>query len=307
VRRLLHMLSPMRPRQWPIVLPHRPHPAETKYRLGLVIIVRDEASYIEEWLEFHLMQGFQHIVVYDNGSSDDTAKLASSYVARGVVTLVPWATFQGRLNNQSLAYAHALVNFGSWFDWLGFLDADEFLFPTVENSIAGILNELSHLPALAVPWSMFGTSGHVEMPQGLVIASYVEKAIINRNDAPAHAINAKSIVRPDKVTAVQGAHMFHIEGMGQGAYLETGDWLAKSRKSNLCNLSPGRLQLNHYYTRSASEFDRKLAKGSVRGVRFFDPGRYEQVREWIDRETVEDKAIMTYLPELKRRLAALRG
>lgn len=307
MKSFLHTLNPMRPRQRPIELPPRPQPADTRFRLGLVIIVRDEADYIEEWLEFHLMQGFQHVVVYDNGSADDTSELLSLYEAKGLVTQVPWSTFQGRLNNQSLAYAHALMNFGSLFEWLGFLDADEFLFPAAGESICGILDDVAHLPAVGVPWSMFGTSGHVAKPSGPVIASYTRKAMMRRRETPAHAINVKSIVRPGMVTAVQGAHMFHIEGLGHGAFLETGDWLPKSRKADLCSLAPGRLQLNHYYTRSACEFDRKLAKGSVRGAGFFDRSRYMQVRDWIDRETVEDRAIMTYLPELERRLTALRS
>jgi hypothetical protein len=303
LKRLIHTLNPLRPRQRPIAVPQRDRPVDARFHFGLVIIAKDEADYIEEWLEFHLMQGAQHIVVYDNGSSDGTMELVSGYVAKGLVTQVPWVTFQDRLNNQSLAYAHALANFGGWFDWLGFLDADEFLFPVSGNSIAAVLDEHSHLPVLGVPWTMFGTAGHVGRPAGTVTGSYTRKAIMHRDTAPEHAINVKSIVRPDKVTAVQGAHMFHIEGLGQGAYLDGGQWLAKPRKADLCGLPPGRLQLNHYYTRSASEFDRKLAKGSVRGAGFFDPGRYEDVRGWIDRETVEDDAILAFLPGLERRLA----
>ncbi len=293
--RLLFRLNPKRPRQTPITVPRRDRNSAPRFRFGLVIIAKNEADYIEEWLEFHLMQGAEHIVVYDNGSTDDTVARLSPYLAEGLVTLVPWSTFQERVNNQSLAYAHALVNFGGWFEWLGFLDADEFLFATVEASMPAILQELSQLPAIGVPWSMFGTDGQLTRPNAPVVASYASKAVMGRGTTPEHAMNVKSIVRPEMVTAVQGA------------YMETGEWLAKSHKSGLCEMPAGRLQLNHYYTRSAAEFERKLAKGSVRGTAYFDRGRYEQVRDWIDREVIEDRSIMKHLPELQSRLAKRRN
>ncbi len=307
LQRLLFMLNLKRPRQRPITVPRRDRNASPRFRFGLVVIVKNEADYIEEWLEFHLMQGAEHIVVYDNGSTDDTVARLSPYLADGVVTMVPWSTFQERVNNQSLAYSHALVNFGDWFEWLGFLDADEFLFATVDDTVPDILRDLPHLPAIGVPWSMFGTDGRLTRPDAPVIASYVSKAVIRPGTTPGHAMNVKSVVRPEMVTAVQGAHMFHIRDLGQGAFTETGEWLAKSRKSDLSKVPAGRLQLNHYYTRSAAEFERKLAKGSVRGAAYFDRGRYEQVRDWIDRDVTEDTAIMKHVPELQARLARRRN
>jgi hypothetical protein len=41
-------------------------------RAAICAIVRDEASYIEEWVDFHRYQGVAHFRIYDNGSIDGT-------------------------------------------------------------------------------------------------------------------------------------------------------------------------------------------------------------------------------------------
>ena len=306
MKKLLHKLDPRRPRQKAIPLPASVDHGRPKYDLGLVIIVRDEACYIEEWLEFHLMQGVNHVIVYDNHSTDATVETLAPWVREGTATIVPWNRFHKRINNQSLAYAHALANFGPWFKWLGFLDADEFLFPAGDANLPEVLSGFEQLPAIGVCWSMFGNSGHSHRPDGLVISNYMRKAVMRQGQAPVHAINVKSVVRPQQITAVQGAHMFHVHDLGQGAYLDAETWLPKHRKSAAAGQMQGPLQLNHYYTRSEEEFSAKLAKGSVRGPGFFDAARYHDVKTWIDRDTIEDRSILRFVPALEARLARRR-
>ncbi|MBQ6975183.1 MAG: glycosyltransferase family 2 protein [Selenomonadaceae bacterium] len=41
------------------------------YDLVVVTIVRDEAPYIKEWIDYHLLAGVNHFLIYDNESSDN--------------------------------------------------------------------------------------------------------------------------------------------------------------------------------------------------------------------------------------------
>ena len=34
--------------------------------LAATLWVKNEASYLEEWLEFHILQGFEKFYIYDN-------------------------------------------------------------------------------------------------------------------------------------------------------------------------------------------------------------------------------------------------
>jgi hypothetical protein len=44
-------------------------------RLTAIYWVKDEARYIPEWIEFHLMQGFEHFILYDNNSTDGSSNI----------------------------------------------------------------------------------------------------------------------------------------------------------------------------------------------------------------------------------------
>ncbi len=44
----------------------------------IVCIVKDEADYLEEWLAYHVALGVDHFVIYDNGSTDGSARAAGA-------------------------------------------------------------------------------------------------------------------------------------------------------------------------------------------------------------------------------------
>ena len=148
----------------------------TQHYLAIFAIVRNEGAYLNEWVEFHRMMGVSHFFIYDNGSNDGTADLLYPYVNEGLVTLVNWADFlkgwegvagtSGR--TQKLAMLHCIANFGHLAEWMAFIDADEFLFPSAEGSLAEVLHGYEDLDSLSVYWHMFGTSGHTRKPPGLV-------------------------------------------------------------------------------------------------------------------------------------------
>jgi Glycosyltransferase family 92 len=145
--------------------------AQDRTRAGVAIaaIVKDESRYLDEWIAFHRLIGISHFYIYDNGG--DGAFTAGARPSQDVVSIIPWLTSLVGISPQVAAYCHALVNFGARHRWMAFIDVDEFLFPLQAGSLMEALTEFGDLPGVAVPWSMFGTSGHVTPPNDLVIAS----------------------------------------------------------------------------------------------------------------------------------------
>ena len=109
-----------------------PHGVESRRAEGIALaaIVKNEAHYLAEWIEFHLLLGVRHVFLYDNGSTDNSPEVLAPYIRDQLVTIIPWVNFSGSLNPQALAYNHALTNFGPDFAWMAFIDVDEFLYPT---------------------------------------------------------------------------------------------------------------------------------------------------------------------------------
>ena len=134
-------------------------------------------------------------------------------------------------------------------------------------------------PAVGVNWTMFGSSGHVHRPRGLVTASYQLRASVDlvfegpgpgvegSGGEPVPAVrppvsrHIKSIVDPAATRSVVSPHAFVYEDQRlavtpAGAVIGARPGMPVS--GSYCE---GPLRLNHYWSRSLEEFDAKLLRG----------------------------------------------
>jgi len=128
--------------------------------LSVVTILKDEAPYLKEWLDYHLLAGVEHFYLYNNDSSDDYEKIVAPYVQAGLVTST---NIPGKLSLFP-AYTDAVKRFKFFSRYLAFIDLDEFIFPKTNQSISEVVDEiLSRDPnaaALSIHWQEFGSNGH---------------------------------------------------------------------------------------------------------------------------------------------------
>jgi hypothetical protein len=222
-------------------------------RLGVVVIIRDEAPYLEEWLAYHHGLGVQHFFVYDNGSRDALHEVSEPWVNHGLVTLVHWPLPGGQMD----AYSHALRFYGPSVDWLAFFDVDEFLVPLVDEDIPAMLGRWPQAADVRVPRVDFGFSGHREPPEGLTIEAYTEVADVFGRD-PAKPPRVKTVLQPRSVSAM-GIHTATVADIPRDA---AGRPVPHETVGPACHPF---VQLNHYYTRSFAEFEAKRFRGSATG------------------------------------------
>ena len=102
--------------------------------LAVVAILKNEAPYLKELLDYHLLAGVNHFYLYDNESPDNQAEVAKPYVAAGLVDYFP---FPG-LKKQASAYKNAVKRFKFFSRYMAFIDADEFIYPKVDRG-GGVL------------------------------------------------------------------------------------------------------------------------------------------------------------------------
>ena len=50
--------------------------------LAACIIIKNEAEYIKEWIDFHLLVGFDKIILYDNESNDNLKQKLENYIKK---------------------------------------------------------------------------------------------------------------------------------------------------------------------------------------------------------------------------------
>jgi len=252
--------------------------------LSMCAIYRNEAPYLQEWIEFHRLVGAERFFLYDNGSSDDHDAVLAPYVAEGVAVVHRWPDHPG----QQSAYDHCLAEHGGESRWIAFLDLDEFLFSPHHRPASELLPQYEQWAAVGVNRATYGTSGHKQKPDGLVIESYVMKW--------PGAASIKSIVDPSRTVRCLNPHAF--------AYRE-GDFAVDEHQRPIegwftTEFTLDHLRINHYYTRSEAEFRDKLGH-----VRADNAKLREQPANWartVGRE--RDGSITAYGPALREAIAA---
>lgn len=217
------------------------------YYLSVCMVVRNEAPFIEEQLEFHLLQGVSHFYIYDNGSTDGTLEILKRYESLGIVTLRELHVRPV----QFVAYNDALERYKEETEWIAFIDTDEFLVGINGNDIVSHLEGLnSDVAAFAVHWLIFGSSGYLKEEPGLVIERFTRRQRHTNQ-------HVKSIVRPYLVTSVgKNPHTFRAKPHTR-IVDENGDELPAEYAR-----IPGsteKFALFHYHVKSKEEyFKRKI-------------------------------------------------
>lgn len=252
-------------------------------RIGICAVFKDEAPDILEWIAYHWAIGFEYFVLYDNGSSDGGPELiAKSQLAR-FVKLILWPDRPGQLS----AYRHFCENFSSCFDWVAFIDIDEFIHPLRHDTIKDALSRYDDRSGVLVQWLTFGPSGHGLRPQGLVIENYTRRL----QEWHPRCSWVKPIVRTTKNVIVDDTpHVFNISG-------------------DLCNtrneLVPPHAQLpechdelviNHYYTKSTADWAIKKKRGAAIAPDLAEYYQDSDFETHAASAVVSDQRILRFLP-----------
>lgn len=239
--------------------------------LAFVLIAKNEAPYIEEWINFHHKHGVSHFIIYDNESTDNFHEVLKPYIASG---LVSYQFLPGKARQMD-AYNIALHNFRHKFKYMGFIDADEFVYLRNSADGNGNLYEFidkfmkSHKNAggIAINWCIFGSSGHITKPEGGVLENYTMCA----EDNFTVNLHIKTICDPQKVLGFNNVH-YPIYCRGFRNLNENGK-IVRGPIAQEVHFS--KIRINHYFTKSREEYKAKKNRGradtnTIRLIEDFD-------------------------------------
>lgn len=232
----------------------------------MISVMRDEASFILEWISYHRAIGFTDFLIYSNDCADGTDAILDRLMELGIVTHVPNPR-SGKKTVQwqalSRARNHPLTEQS---DWIMVADVDEFL---VIHPGEGRLDDLfDHLPeanGFAVPWRMFGNSGQRRFEPGLVIERFTHTTP-DQMVWPLRVGQFKSLFRQDARFARLGVHRPQTEkrqpfppnwldGSGREVSMARKSFMfTREKKFDVA-------QLNHYSLGSCEDFLVKMTRG----------------------------------------------
>jgi len=96
------------------------------HTLAVCITVVYEQKFLEEWLIYHALLGFDHYIIYDTEDSYETHKQLIPYIDAGLVTLYSLNLLEDP-NWQRKLNIHCSENYAPISDWIGVFDVDEFV------------------------------------------------------------------------------------------------------------------------------------------------------------------------------------
>ena len=135
------------------------------YKVIISTQVKDETPYLDEWVNYHLGIGIEHIVIYDN-MSDPPLKNVWGDKVTVILNPRPFTVW-----SENIPHFETLQNFDC--EWMARIDIDEFIVMYQHSNIADLVDPYSEFGGLGLNWRIYGTSGHIEKPEGNVRDNYL--------------------------------------------------------------------------------------------------------------------------------------
>lgn len=133
-------------------------------KVAIVAIARKENNYINHWIEYHKNLGIEHFYIFDN-SFDDEPRLDTAISEennRDVVTVIP--TYN-RCAAQKDSYKQAYDAYGAEYDYMLFIDIDEFLtlqqHSTVQQYIRFLQKKCTDFHVVKINWEVYDDNNMV--------------------------------------------------------------------------------------------------------------------------------------------------
>ncbi|MFZ4099758.1 MAG: glycosyltransferase family 92 protein [Chlamydiia bacterium] len=165
--------------------------------IAIATMIRNETPYLKEWVEYHRLLGVSKFWLFDNNSSDHPEWLLNEEIASGLIEILPLPSRHPchvfPTSDQRDAYHIANGKAFGVFDWIAFIDVDEFIVPMRDRGLPECLARYTDAGAIFVNWRCFGTNQVERIPAGEPILPYLTACSLKAH--PSNCVG-KTICRP---------------------------------------------------------------------------------------------------------------
>jgi hypothetical protein len=230
---------------------------EFNMKVALVCIAKNEDNYIQEWIDYNLKLGFDHIFIYRNNWKFESSNKN--------VTVID---FPGNVK-QLPAYNDFINNNVGIYDWGAFFDVDEFLVLKKHNNIKEFISEYTEHDSIAVNWVLFGNNGL----SNVIDNNY---SLITRFTKRQHNVDPhiKVIVKIKNNVKFVLPHNTNTSWISPEKIVGNGPFNYKG--------SDEIVQLNHYFCKTKEEYIEKINRGRSdtnfsRKINEYDPYNLNEI------------------------------
>lgn len=175
-------------------------------RTLICCIEKQENLYLRDFVEYYKKIGASKILLYDNNDTDGEypQQVIGDYIADGFVIYVD---ARGKYRYQLEAYTRCYEDYKDKYDWIGFLDIDEYLEIRGGRSICEFLSDdrFKGADAVFLYWLIFGDSGYLHYDSRPVYERFIQ---YKEPDERANTFKVFLRCKPDLYVSFFDANMF---------------------------------------------------------------------------------------------------
>jgi hypothetical protein len=277
-------------------------------RAAVVGTMRDDGIYVLEWIAHYRALGLKHLFIYTNDNMDGSEALLRQLAELKIITLIESHT-SGRVRPEVKAFNHAvhLLRDLRDYEWVLFVDSDEFFVPSQQYStVTDLLDALEHrypdgsAAAIAYQWLWYNSAMILQREPGTLAERF--------QYATPHWLT-KSLVRLRDVVSMRRQHIPDLRAgriIVDSAFdpFDAGDpW-----EDWKIQYAGGRV--NHYWPKSFEEFSLKKARGEALKLADNEYARdFRLFFEWNGPDTPETHRPVdpAFLDRVRRGMAEMRA
>ena len=256
-----------------------------KKKISLVCIAKEEDYYLQEWIDYHLLLGFDDIHIFQNDWRFKNpipnervhfhiydGKSFSNYVESNEPEWVK--------NIQTKCYVDFAKKYHTEYEWAAFFDVDEFLVLKKTKDIKLFIDDYKDFNCLVINWAMFGDNNIKDFDYSET--SSVKRFTKRKKDLH-HQFKSICKLRPE---------MKHNNHWDTEMWVDPNFNRGTASHNYLANDNIA--QLNHYYIRTYSEFVSKVERGNAcygkKPISTFNENNFNEI---------EDISAFNFLYQLK--------
>lgn len=279
-------------------------------KISIISQFRDEAKYLKEWIEFHLLVGVDDFYLTNHLSADNYLEVLQPYIDKGIVKITD-LLIDVNVGKNSFKNEQGLVNHSmpivnkhikeSDSDWVIYLNVDEFLYPTEEDNIKDVIKKFDlKVGQIGVNWRLMGNSNYRLKDNELITEKLTKCKFKNhtyKTELFDNQKHTKSLIKKESFIHLPSVHYgiikqnyLHVDALGNPNNIESDKYRTKIQVLD-------NLVINHYQFRDLEYTETKINMYKEWGRKYDDEDLYKNTHN--DEDNFE---IFKFLPKLKENM-----
>lgn len=223
-------------------------------KTSICAIIKDEHLFLKEWIDWHLGLGFDAIHLFEDKGSKSHEEICEKYSNVYLRRYEDDEFVRQLLEAQGSSYRQLVLyqwfgdRYSNVYDWVAFIDIDEFVVFHNGYTLESFCEEFKNYPAVLMNWKMIGASGHIQRPTCGVMEAYTITEDFIAQDS---GYEYKSLCNLKKWRGMNHLHL------ANGA-------VNTNHRPNIHEIQWDKVALNHYFTKSWEDWcDRIFNRGGT--------------------------------------------